>query len=102
MYVFFNETATTETYTDCNTLSLHDALPICRAAVVDHPAQVGIGVDQRVGEQREVAGEAAEVRRAVELGLQDGVADLDERVGDLEVVVRGLDEGVREIGRAHV
>src|SRR3546814_940733 len=32
MYCFFNETATTENYTDGHTLSLHDALPIFRAA----------------------------------------------------------------------
>jgi TatD DNase family protein len=29
---FFNDTATTEIYTELHTLSLHDALPICRAA----------------------------------------------------------------------
>src|SRR3546814_12242551 len=28
VYFFFNYTATTEIYTDCHTLSLHDALPI--------------------------------------------------------------------------
>src|SRR5213082_1641691 len=28
---FFNDTATTEIYTVSDTLSLHDALPICRA-----------------------------------------------------------------------
>src|SRR6056300_1662168 len=28
-YFFFNDTATTEFYTNLNTLSLHDALPIC-------------------------------------------------------------------------
>src|SRR3546814_14237297 len=28
-FVFFNATATTEIYTYCHTLSLHDALPIC-------------------------------------------------------------------------
>src|SRR3546814_12583512 len=27
---FFNDTSTTEIYTYCHTLSLHDALPICR------------------------------------------------------------------------
>src|SRR3546814_15658048 len=30
LYVVFNETPTTESYTYCYTLSLHDALPICR------------------------------------------------------------------------
>src|SRR3546814_13611431 len=29
MFFFFNDTATTESYTYCHTLSLHDALPIC-------------------------------------------------------------------------
>src|SRR3546814_15862475 len=29
-FVFFNDTATTEIYTYCHTLSLHDALPIYR------------------------------------------------------------------------
>src|SRR3546814_20903866 len=28
-FFFFNETPTTEIYTHCHTLSLHDALPIC-------------------------------------------------------------------------
>src|SRR5881392_4468426 len=31
-FFFFNDTATTEIYTTHNTLSLHDALPISRAA----------------------------------------------------------------------
>src|SRR3546814_13388855 len=30
MFFFFNDTATTEIYTYGHTLSLHDALPICR------------------------------------------------------------------------
>src|SRR3546814_19285301 len=30
IFVFFNDTATTEIYTYCHTLSLHDALPIFR------------------------------------------------------------------------
>src|SRR6056300_1363836 len=29
VFFFFNDTATTEIYTNLNTLSLHDALPIC-------------------------------------------------------------------------
>src|SRR3546814_3395503 len=32
---FFNDTATTEIYTYCHTLSLHDALPIYAAEVAD-------------------------------------------------------------------
>src|SRR3546814_14949364 len=33
VFCFFNDTATTEIYTDCHTLSLHDALPISAADV---------------------------------------------------------------------
>src|SRR6056300_530365 len=32
-FFFFNDTATTEIYTNLNTLSLHDALPICPSCV---------------------------------------------------------------------
>src|SRR3546814_6376945 len=31
IFFFFNDTATTEIYTYCHTLSLHDALPICHS-----------------------------------------------------------------------
>src|SRR3546814_14741536 len=31
LFFFFNDTRTTEIYTYCHTLSLHDALPICEA-----------------------------------------------------------------------
>src|SRR3546814_936242 len=37
VYFFFNDTATTEIYTYGHTLSLHDALPICRR----HPRGAG-------------------------------------------------------------
>src|SRR3712207_7605403 len=43
MFVFFNDTATTEIYT----LSLHDALPISRVAA---PVEVALGVPQIVEE----------------------------------------------------
>src|SRR5881392_4488573 len=33
-FFFFNDTATTEIYTTHNTLSLHDALPICSCSAV--------------------------------------------------------------------
>src|SRR3546814_20098026 len=36
---FFNDTATTEIYTYCHTLSLHDALPICRRLWFFTPSQ---------------------------------------------------------------
>src|SRR3546814_18296439 len=37
VFLCFNETATTETYTDSHTLSLHDALPIYAALIVCDP-----------------------------------------------------------------
>src|SRR3546814_15960305 len=45
MFFFFNDTATTEIYTYCHTLSLHDALPICtwlRAAVRSGPVSTNV------------------------------------------------------------
>src|SRR6056300_2060028 len=35
-FFFFNDTATTEIYTNLNTLSLHDALPICTRLNFSH------------------------------------------------------------------
>src|SRR5256885_12559827 len=40
MYFFFNDTATTEIYT----LSLHDALPICRGTLPGHGNGCGVAV----------------------------------------------------------
>src|SRR3546814_4017970 len=40
-FFLFNDTATTEIYTDWHTLSLHDALPSCLRAIVDLPAPEG-------------------------------------------------------------
>src|SRR6187455_3816958 len=36
VFFFFNDTATTEIYTVMNTLSLHDALPICSGSAERH------------------------------------------------------------------
>src|SRR3546814_3938880 len=55
---FFNDTATTEIYTYCHTLSLHDALPIFEV-VIENAVRVeavrvlvGIGVEhRRMGQQ---------------------------------------------------
>src|SRR3546814_11396984 len=41
LFFFFNDTATTEIYTYGHTLSLHDALPICRE--VDDAAHQALG-----------------------------------------------------------
>src|SRR6187399_3320972 len=38
-FFFFNDTATTEIYTTANTLSLHDALPICPGVLL-----IGLGI----------------------------------------------------------
>src|SRR3546814_12271361 len=38
IFFFFNDTATTEIYTSCHTLSLHDALPIYPACSPEHAA----------------------------------------------------------------
>ena len=35
-FFFFNDTATTEIYTNLNTLSLHDALPICLVETTEY------------------------------------------------------------------
>src|SRR3546814_8600359 len=48
-FLFFNDTATTEIYTYCHTLSLHDALPIL--------------VHFAVGERRVCAGGTAPIHR---------------------------------------
>src|SRR3546814_9051091 len=56
MYVFFfNDTATTEIYTYGHTLSLHDALPICRVDLPRHVRQVEVALGAQVvhdGSQR--------------------------------------------------
>src|SRR3546814_10660960 len=48
MCCVFNDTATTEIYTDVHTLSLHDALPITTPARSDHPR----GPARRGGQRR--------------------------------------------------
>src|SRR2546425_9410414 len=54
-FFFFNDTATTEIYT----LSLHDALPICRAERLDRRAQGGRLVRWR-GNNRSIAARSEE------------------------------------------
>src|SRR2546422_7493495 len=62
-FFFFNDTATTEIYT----LSLHDALPICREHLVDGAPQ----------SERVVAAEGAQRRRVIQQHPPLGVADDD-------------------------
>src|SRR3546814_2027831 len=82
MCFFFNATATTEIYTYCHALSLHDALPICRAGSrpalvrsgLERLARVGVGgeegLDRQLGhrdvEGRAEGGQGAEERRSEE------------------------------------
>src|SRR2546425_7047338 len=54
-FFFFNDTATTEIYT----LSLHDALPICRISSVKPCADVGQG--QLLAQPMDLAGDARDV-----------------------------------------
>src|SRR3546814_18199270 len=45
VFFFFNDTATTEIYTDCHTLALHDALPIFqRGAAIGVAEGAGINL----------------------------------------------------------
>src|SRR3546814_1242899 len=60
MYLFFNDTATTEIYTYGHTLSLHDALPICGVEIGD--LKVRIGPD-RVRERSRILGELRRAER---------------------------------------
>src|SRR3546814_18235231 len=76
--LFFNETATPEIYTYRPTLSLHDALPICRG-------EGGEGRRQRAVDDRPLA---AFPRR-------------DDGRGRAHPDQRAL-RGARQIGRAHV
>src|SRR3546814_14060231 len=72
----FNDTATTEIYTYCHTLSLHDALPIswCRDAVSPAlcvPFERQSCGDRTIGERREIA-ELDHQRVAVPTGFARG------------------------------
>src|SRR3546814_16524061 len=66
MYFFFNDTATTEIYTYGHTLSLHDALPICRLQAAS------IEVDDEGVETTDVAQGLDDVRRRAAAASQDG------------------------------
>ena len=79
-----NDTATTEIYTVRNTLSLHDALPICRARETEaelgrvrSAAEVDVATAQRAAAEATAAGSAAavEARR-----LRSRVAELEATV----------------------
>src|SRR5260370_10347182 len=69
-FFFFNDTATTEIYT----LSLHDALPISAAAIVDRAAADRTAADLAAGR----AGHGAGCRRA------DDVCRSEEHTSELQ------------------
>src|SRR3546814_9393283 len=69
MCFFFNVTATTESYTDGHTLSLHDAFPILGASAIDLLLATGLVFGLSIVG---VAGWA--LVRGVRLGMADGAA----------------------------
>src|SRR3546814_3026763 len=81
MYFFFNDTATTEIYTYGHTLSLHDALPICRLQAA------GIEVDDEGVETTDVAQGLDDVRRRAAAASQDG-ADTGQQFTRIERLAR--------------
>src|SRR3546814_12528501 len=81
MFCLFNDTATTEIYTYCHTLSLHDALPISRVDLKALPAAIG--------SKRVSFGKAEDMERL--LGISPGsvtpLAALNAAPGSITVVV---------------
>ena len=65
--------------------------------VVDQGAKVLVVVGHGAAEQRQVAGEATDRRALVDLGLQDHPRVADQRRGDVEVRVGGVDERGRGV-----
>src|SRR3546814_20187396 len=94
---FFNDTATTEIYTDGHTLSLHDALPIWEQALDDGSGDGASGL----------VIDSAEIRRRFGLGDFAGtlfIHAIGARGHDVvkyAVDTYGDDEA-EQIGRAHV
>src|SRR3546814_15687488 len=84
-FCFFNDTATTEIYTSCHTLSLHDALPISEAQLFDRDYKAIPDTDP----QQLMAGCVA-LTDEVLPPIQEPALQFDERVV------------FYEIGRAHV
>src|SRR3546814_1561219 len=66
LFVFFDDTATTEVYTYGHTLSLPDALPICYAVPPDAPCRPGRAPPSPAGRApaRRAAGAAGHRRRS--------------------------------------
>ena len=60
-------------------------------------AQVRVGAGQHAAERLELRGEVPDRRLGVDLAVQDGVAVPDQRRGDVEVVVGGVDERVAAV-----
>src|SRR3546814_14795615 len=111
LFFFFNDTAPTEIYTYCNTLPLHDALPVdLESATLSKVA----GALYRCYSDRVRRHCSPEFRAAVETfaaGYRDGIGQpgfTDLQVRDalvaIEVgnVIDGLSRIFAKIGRAHV
>src|SRR3546814_16990863 len=104
-FFFFNDTATSEIYTYCHTLSLHDALPISvhpRTAIgrqIDEGAQLVLDriIDHRARrlDRIEFPLDVGETRRS-RLGLGRAVLEFGLKFADERVAL------IRAIGRAHV
>src|SRR3546814_18092332 len=106
MVFFFNDTATTEIYTVCNTLSLHDALPIFMHGVPEvvcapaADAGFGIGRDVRRIEDSERRRRAATTgeRGAATRGMaRTAVAECNQRRAACEYVAIGGHRQLRGI-----
>src|SRR3546814_11923968 len=93
MFCLFNDTATTEIYTYCHTLSLHDALPISRVDLKALPAAIG--------SKRVSFGKAEDMERL--LGISPGsvtpLAAINAAPGSITVVV---DEALAAAGTVNV
>src|SRR3546814_20215221 len=105
-YFFFNATATTDTYTDSHTLSLHDALPILPDLKPKHLHQLAKGGPARhllAAQSRGAVVRHVHRRDVADLLTLAIEADVLERHGDARRVTgeQGQDHLVAiEIGRA--
>src|SRR3546814_7637038 len=81
MCVFFNDTATTEIYTYGHTLSLHDALPICRIPI----------------DARQQAGGAARCLNDVVIGLKVRIRTVPSEAGAMDIDDAGFDRAASVI-----
>src|SRR3546814_12239766 len=93
MFFFFNDTAPTDIYTYCHTLSLHDALPIFLAVIAQLQRQRLAGAIARLGQQRPGAGQSVGIGRR-RIGGRNALVLADvaghERPGPFALAVQDL------------